>query len=59
LTNCRTLYFGEYKNTGPGSDATGRSPLTRQLSDSEVKPYLGLGMIEGSKWILPPPTPKV
>ncbi|KAG2377147.1 pectinesterase 50 [Vigna angularis] len=51
----KTLYFGEYMNTGPGADATGRSKLTRKLQYSEVQNYLGLGMIEGSKWILPPP----
>ncbi|QCD90258.1 pectinesterase [Vigna unguiculata] len=51
----KTLYFGEYMNTGPGADATGRSHLTRKLKYAEVKHYLGLGMIEGSKWLLPPP----
>ncbi|XP_020222880.1 pectinesterase PPME1 [Cajanus cajan] len=55
----KTVRFGEYKNTGPGADPKGRSPLAHQLTDEEVKPYITLGVIEGSKWLLPPPTPKI
>jgi len=55
----RTVRFGEYQNTGPGADPKGRAPITKQLSETEVKPYITLAMIEGSKWLLPPPTPKV
>ncbi|XP_004513231.1 pectinesterase 1-like [Cicer arietinum] len=54
-----TVYFGEYRNTGPGADLKGRSKITKQLSDAEVKPYITLAMIEGSKWLLPPPNLKV
>ncbi|KAH1264997.1 Pectinesterase PPME1 [Glycine max] len=55
----KTVRFGEYQNTGPGADPKGRAPITKQLSETEVKPYITLAMIEGSKWLLPPPTPKV
>ncbi|RDX74984.1 hypothetical protein CR513_45183 [Mucuna pruriens] len=55
----KSVRFGEYQNKGPGADPNGRSPLAKQLSDEEVKPYITLDLIEGSKWLLPPPTPKV
>ncbi|KAK7275054.1 hypothetical protein RIF29_16161 [Crotalaria pallida] len=51
----RDLYFGEYKNTGPGADQTGRYKYTKQLSDAEAKPFISLGYIQASKWLLPPP----
>ncbi|KAJ7961864.1 Pectinesterase [Quillaja saponaria] len=50
-----TVYFGEFKNTGPGSDPKTRVKFVKQLSDAEVKPFISLGYIEGSKWLLPPP----
>ncbi|RDX89967.1 Pectinesterase PPME1 [Mucuna pruriens] len=55
----KTVRFGEYQNKGPGADPKGRAPLAKQLTDVKVKPYITLGMIEASKWLLPPPTPKV
>ncbi|KAG5059665.1 hypothetical protein JHK87_000694 [Glycine soja] len=54
----KTVRFGEYQNSGPGADPKGRATITKQLSETEVKPYITLAMIEGSKWLLPPPTPK-
>ncbi|MED6162763.1 hypothetical protein PIB30_073622 [Stylosanthes scabra] len=50
-----TVFFGEYKNTGAGSAIAGRAKFTKQLNDADVKPFLNLGFIEGSSWILPPP----
>ncbi|MED6207065.1 hypothetical protein PIB30_032413 [Stylosanthes scabra] len=51
----RTLYFGEYRNTGPGAAAAGRAKFTKQMSDAEARPFLTLAFIDGSKWLLPPP----
>ncbi|XP_052185301.1 pectinesterase 1-like [Diospyros lotus] len=51
----KTLVYGEYKNTGVGASPDGRVKFAKQLSDAEVKPYLSLGYIEASKWLLPPP----
>ncbi|GAU48522.1 hypothetical protein TSUD_243000 [Trifolium subterraneum] len=51
----KTVYFGEYKNTGPGANTKGRAPFTKQLTEAEVKPFITLGMIQASKWLLPPP----
>ena len=56
---CRSVSFGEYKNTGPGSSMSKRVSFTKELSDADAKPFISLGFIDGSKWLLPPPTPKV
>ncbi|KAE9615434.1 hypothetical protein Lal_00048318 [Lupinus albus] len=53
------LYFGEYKNKGPGADQEGRYKYTKQLSEVETRPFITLGYIQGSKWLLPPPNPEV
>ncbi|CAL0318145.1 unnamed protein product [Lupinus luteus] len=55
----KDLYFGEYKNKGPGADPAGRYKHTKQLTDVEAKPFITLDFIQGSKWLLPPPNPKV
>ncbi|KAA8533934.1 hypothetical protein F0562_031451 [Nyssa sinensis] len=49
-----TLFYGEYKNTGPGADLAKRVPFTKKLTDASAKPFLNLGFIEASKWLLPP-----
>ncbi|RAL39347.1 hypothetical protein DM860_002880 [Cuscuta australis] len=51
-----TTFFGEYKNSGPGSNMNGRPKFVRRLTGPEVKPFLTLGFIEASKWLLPPTT---
>ncbi|KAJ9163993.1 hypothetical protein P3X46_023611 [Hevea brasiliensis] len=49
------VFFGEYKNTGPGAAPSGRVKYSKQLSAGDVKPYTTLGFIKGSSWLLPPP----
>ncbi|KAL2897148.1 Pectinesterase PPME1 [Bienertia sinuspersici] len=51
----KTIFFGEYKNTGPGADATKRVPYTKQLTDAEAKEFISMEYIEADKWLLPPP----
>uniref|UniRef100_A0A2C9WIA3 Pectinesterase n=1 Tax=Manihot esculenta TaxID=3983 RepID=A0A2C9WIA3_MANES len=50
-----TVFFAEYKNSGPGSNPKGRVKFTKQLKDAQAKNFLSLGYIQGSKWLLPPP----
>ncbi|KAJ8752681.1 hypothetical protein K2173_005570 [Erythroxylum novogranatense] len=50
------VYFAEYKSSGAGGGAPNtRAKFTKHLSDEEVKKFITLGFIEGSKWVLPPP----
>ncbi|PON83627.1 Pectinesterase, Tyr active site [Trema orientale] len=53
-----TVYYAEYKNIGGGADAGGRVHYAKELTDAEAKPFLVLGYIQGSKWLLPPPSPQ-
>ena len=53
--HCRTVYFAEYKCNGAGANMAGRATFSKKLTDAEVQPYLTLGYIQGSKWLLPPP----
>ncbi|XP_059627056.1 pectinesterase 1-like [Cornus florida] len=50
----RRVFYGEYKNTGPGSVSGGRVKFSKELTDREALPYIILAFIEGSKWLLPP-----
>ncbi|KAK8266139.1 hypothetical protein V6Z11_D12G223100 [Gossypium hirsutum] len=51
-----TVYYGEYKCTGKGATPATREKFVKQLSDTEAKPLLVLDYVEGTKWLLPPPT---
>ncbi|XP_062076102.1 pectinesterase PPME1-like [Humulus lupulus] len=54
-----TVFFGEYKNIGGGASPAGRVKFSKQLTDEQAKPFLNLGYIKGSSWLLPPPSPQV
>ncbi|KAI9173486.1 hypothetical protein LWI28_025801 [Acer negundo] len=51
----QTVFFAEYECDGAGADTTGRATFSKKLSEAEVRPFLTLGYIQGSKWLLPPP----
>ncbi|XP_062165468.1 putative pectinesterase 63 [Alnus glutinosa] len=51
-----TVYFGEYKNSGPGSSLSKRAKYGKRLGDIEAKKFLSLVYIKGSSWLLPPPS---
>lgn len=50
-----TVYYGEYKCSGPGSSSNKRVKYAKMLSDVEAKPFISLTFIQGTKWVLPPP----
>jgi len=52
----QTVYFAEYKCNGAGANMIGRAEFTKKLTDAQVRPFLTLGYIQGSKWLLPPPS---
>jgi len=55
IKNDRTVFYGEYKCSGPGSHKAKRVPFTQDIDDKEANCFLSLGYIQGSKWLLPPP----
>ncbi|KAF3540917.1 hypothetical protein F2Q69_00018519 [Brassica cretica] len=55
----KTVFYGEYKCTGPGSHTAKRVPFTQDIDENEANRFLSLGYIQGSSWLLPPPGFKV
>ncbi|KAK9699382.1 hypothetical protein RND81_08G170400 [Saponaria officinalis] len=51
----KTVYFGEYKNSGPGASRSGRAKFAKQLTDKEAELFISLEYIDAAKWLLPPP----
>ncbi|XVF11322.1 hypothetical protein REPUB_Repub08aG0017300 [Reevesia pubescens] len=51
----KTVFYGEYKCIGQGADPSARAKFTKQLTNAEAQPFLGLDFIAGTKWLLPPP----
>ncbi|BAF28827.1 putative pectinesterase 63 [Oryza sativa Japonica Group] len=52
------IYYGEFKCTGPGSDAKKRVGWALDLTADQAKPFIGTHYIYGDSWILPPPDGK-
>ncbi|XP_021909379.1 putative pectinesterase 63 [Carica papaya] len=50
-----TVFYGEYKCTGPGASTEGRVDYTKQLTNADAQVFLALDYIQGTKWLLPPP----
>ncbi|GLT98605.1 hypothetical protein SLE2022_161030 [Rubroshorea leprosula] len=46
-----TVFYGQYKCTGPGATFAGRVSWSRELTDEEAKPFIDLSFIDGSEWI--------
>ncbi|KAK4391733.1 putative pectinesterase 53 [Sesamum angolense] len=46
-----TVFYGQYKCTGPGASFAGRVSWSRELTDEEAKPFISLTFIDGSEWI--------
>ncbi|XP_059317979.1 pectinesterase 1-like [Lycium ferocissimum] len=50
----KSVYYGEYNSKGAGATMNRRAGYVKKLTDAEIKPFISLGYIEGSKWLLPP-----
>lgn len=48
---CRTVYYGQYKCTGPGANQAGRVAWSHELTDLEVVPFLSLSFVDGEAWV--------
>ncbi|CAN0909151.1 Putative pectinesterase 11 [Linum grandiflorum] len=51
----RTVFYGEYKNYGPGADRSKRVAWSKKLAIDEVSGFLSKNMIGGRSWIRPKP----
>ncbi|GBG84826.1 hypothetical protein CBR_g39202 [Chara braunii] len=46
-----TVFYGEYKNTGPGAEISRRVKWSRQLTAAQAKQFLTVDFIDGKSWI--------
>ncbi|KAL6224092.1 hypothetical protein ACLB2K_002948 [Fragaria x ananassa] len=46
-----TVFYGQYKCTGPGAQYAGRVSWSRELTDEEAKPFISLTFVDGSEWL--------
>ncbi|KAL2453656.1 putative pectinesterase 53 [Abeliophyllum distichum] len=46
-----TVFYGQYKCTGPGASFAGRVSWSRELTDEEAKPFISISYIDGFEWI--------
>ncbi|KAG7014294.1 Pectinesterase QRT1 [Cucurbita argyrosperma subsp. argyrosperma] len=49
-----TVYYGEYKCSGPGADLSGRVGWAHNLTDEEAQPFIGTHYVEADTWLLAP-----
>ncbi|XP_065864152.1 probable pectinesterase 53 [Euphorbia lathyris] len=47
-----SVFYGEYKCTGPGANSTGRVAWARILTDEEALPFIGTYYVDGDTWLL-------
>jgi hypothetical protein len=50
-------YYGNSKCSGPGSDAAKKDGLALELTEAQVKPFVGTDFVSGNSWILALPPP--
>ncbi|XP_068639692.1 probable pectinesterase 53 [Aristolochia californica] len=46
-----TVFYGQYRCTGPGADFAGRVSWSRELTSQEARPFLSLNYIDGYEWL--------
>ncbi|KAL2342577.1 hypothetical protein Fmac_003862 [Flemingia macrophylla] len=46
-----TVFYGQYRCSGPGASYAGRVSWSRELTDEQAKPFISLSYIDGSEWI--------
>ncbi|KAK4486000.1 hypothetical protein RD792_008658 [Penstemon davidsonii] len=46
-----TVFFGQFKCSGPGADYGGRVSWARELTKQEAEPFISLSFIDGHEWL--------
>lgn len=49
----RTLFYGEYKCSGPGANQSMRASYVQKLSDAQALAFLDASYIDGDQWLQP------
>ncbi|XP_028788514.1 probable pectinesterase 8 [Neltuma alba] len=50
----QTIFYGEYKCTGPGADLNMRAPYVQRLNDTIASTFINTSFIDGDQWLFPP-----
>lgn len=48
-----TVFYGQYRCTGPGANAAGRVTWAKELTDAEAAPFLSTAFVDGQEWVVP------
>ncbi|KAF5735975.1 hypothetical protein HS088_TW14G00105 [Tripterygium wilfordii] len=53
FTQCRTVFYGQYKCIRPGTEMGGRVSCSRELTEEEAEPFTSNSFIDGGqcKWL--------
>ncbi|XP_011100946.1 probable pectinesterase 53 [Sesamum indicum] len=46
-----TVFYGQFKCSGPGADYGGRVSWARELTKQEAEPFISLSFIDGHQWL--------
>lgn len=49
----QTVFFGEYRCSGPGANSALRAPYGQKLNDTQASPFLNISYIDGDQWLQP------
>ena len=49
---CRTVYYGEYKCSGPGANSTARVAWAHMMTDEEAEPFIDTHYVDGDDWLI-------
>ncbi|KAK1282052.1 putative pectinesterase 8 [Acorus calamus] len=52
-TRDQTIFYGEYKCSGPGSNTMMRASYVLMLNDTQASPFINVSYVDGDKWLQP------
>nr|QIR83178.1 pectin methylesterase 20 [Cunninghamia lanceolata] len=47
----QTVFFAQYRCSGPGANQTSRVPYSKDLNQSQVAPFLSICYVDGEQWL--------
>ncbi|KAH9543531.1 hypothetical protein CY35_13G070300 [Sphagnum magellanicum] len=47
----KTVYYGQYKCSGPGANTKGRVNWSLELTDAQARPFKTISFIDGASWL--------
>lgn len=47
----RTVFYGQYKCSGPGAVTKGRVKWSKELTSKQARPFSSISFIDGKDWL--------